>query len=177
MHQLILTLIYVVMTKKLLMLLLAVIVCLPCFAGAKKKANKDTNRFRYEIECAGNGVQGTYLLKVWSFSKKPDIALEQCKKNAVHGVIFKGTTATDGCIPQRALAPAPGVEIEYKEFFDYFFRDSGDYLKYVTLTEGTQDILKVGREYKVGIIVTVQKDALRKALEEAGVIKPLGAGF
>ncbi|MCI7575748.1 MAG: hypothetical protein MSS82_03060 [Bacteroidales bacterium] len=165
------------MAKKVLIALLAMFICLPGFAGSKRKADKDTNRFRYEIECAGNGVQGTYLLKVWSFSKKPHIAIEQCKKNAVHGVIFKGTTGTNGCIPQRALAATPGIEMEYKEYFDYFFNDNGEYLKYVSLTEGTQEILKVGKEYKVGVIVSVQKDALRKALEQAGVIKALGAGF
>lgn len=165
------------MTKKLLMVLLAMLICLPGFAGSKRKANKDTERFRYEVECAGNGVQGTYLVRVWSYSKKSRIAMEQCKKNAVHGVIFKGYTGENGCVPQRALAPTPGVEMEHKEYFDHFFDDNGEYMKFVSLTEGTQEVLKVGREYKVGVIVSVQKDALRKTLEEAGIIKALGAGF
>ena len=39
------------------------------------------------------------------------------------------------------------------------------------------DRLKVGSMYKIGVTVSVQKDALRKYLEQAGVIKPLGVGI
>ena len=59
-------------------------------AQAKRKANKDTKIWRYEIEGVSQGTQGTYLIKVWSYSKKPKVAIEQAKKNAVHGVIFRG---------------------------------------------------------------------------------------
>jgi len=50
-------------------------------------------------------------------------------------------------------------------------------MKYVTLTEGTREIVKIGKEYKVGVVVSVAKDDLRKALEAAGVVKSLGSGF
>lgn len=163
--------------KKLLLFSLSLLLCMPMFAGAKKKADKDTERFRYEIECAGNGVQGTYLIKVWTYSKKAAVAAEQCKKNAVHGVIFKGYTGENGCVAQRPLAKNAGVEMEYEEYFKTFFSDKGEYYKYVSLTDTTQDIVKVGKEYKVGVVVSVKKDELRKALEAAGVIKGLGSGF
>lgn len=160
-------------------LMIVVLLCLVtfCFAQSKKKANKDTEHFRYEIECAGNGTQGTYLVKVWSYSKKANVAAEQCKKNAVHGIIFKGYTSKNGCVAQRAMASNPGVEMEHAEFFDLFFSENGEYLKYVALTAGTQEIIKVGKEYKVGVVVSVSKDALRKALESAGVIRSLSTGF
>lgn len=58
-------------------------------AQAKKKADKDTEDFVYEIEGVGVGTQGTYLIKVWSYSKKPTVAINQAKKNAVHGIILK----------------------------------------------------------------------------------------
>lgn len=144
---------------------------------ATKEANKQTQSFRYELECAGNGSQGTYLVKVWSYSKRKDVAMEQCKKNAVHGIIFKGYTGKNGCTAQRPIARTPGVEMEHKNFFDLFFSDNGEWRKYVTLTEGTQEIIQIGKEYKVGVVVSVAKDDLRKALEAAGVIKSLNAGF
>ena len=156
---------------------MAVLLCLPVFASSKKKANKDTDKFRYEVECAGNGAQGSYLLKVWSYSRKKDIAAEQCKKNAVHGVIFKGVAGGNGCVAQRPLARNAGVEVEYADYFKQFFSDNGEYFKYVSLTSAPQEIVKIGKEYKVGVIVTVQKDELRKALEKAGVIKGLNSGF
>ncbi len=146
--------------------------------ATQKKMNKDTDRFRYELECAGNASQGSYMVKVWSYSRNPKKAAEQCKKNAVHGVIFKGFSGQNGCVAQAPLAKNPGVEVEYREYFDRFFSDSnGEYLKYVSVTSAAQEVVRVGKDYKVGIVVTVQKDALRKALEQAGVIRGLSNGF
>ncbi len=147
-------------------------------ASTKKLAKVDTDTFRYELECAGNGVQGTYLVKVWSYSKNPQVAAAQCKKNAVHGVIFKGFMGQDGCKSQRALAANPGAELEHKDYFTLFFDDTkGEYYKYVSITSAAQEVIKVGKEYKVGMVVSVQKDALRKALESVGVVKSLSHGF
>ena len=39
-------------------------------AQARKKAERDTQEWRYEIEVVQTGTQGTYLIKVWSYSKK-----------------------------------------------------------------------------------------------------------
>ena len=131
----------------------------PAFSQAKKKANKDTENWRYEVECAGIGKEGTYLIKVWSYSKKPQVAMEQSKKNAVHAIIFQ----------------------EKADFFEEFFADGGKYMKYVSSANdgaiGEGDRVKVGKEYKVGVIVTVFKDNLRKDLEDAGIVKGLNSGF
>ncbi len=163
--------------RKIVYLFMVMLLCMPVFAGSKKKADKDTELFRYELECAGNGTQGTYLVKVWSYSKNKKVATEQCMKNAVHGVIFKGFTGGDGCVAQRALAARAGVEQEYADYFKTFFGDKGEYYKYVSTTSAPTEIVKVGKQYKVGMIVSVKKDELRKALEQAGVIRSLGSGF
>jgi len=150
-------------------------------AQARKKADKDTKNWRYEIEAAGVGTQGSYLIKVWSYSKNPKVALEQAKKNAVHGVVFKGFTGKPGVPGQKALASSPNIEQEKQEFFDDFFADNGKYMKYVSESgDGSiaaEDRLKAGKEYKIGIVVSVNVDALRKDLEAAGVIKGLSSGF
>ena len=164
--------------RKFLLSLLVVALCMPVWAGAKKKADKDTNQFRYEIECAGNAIQGTYLVKVWTYSRKAAVAENQCRKNAVHGVIFKGYGGgNQGCVSQRPLANTPGVETQFKDYFDSFFSNGGEFQKYASIVGGTTETVKVGREYKVGVLVSVRKDDLRKALEAAGVIKRLNAGF
>ena len=164
--------------RKILLSLLAVAFCLPMMAGIRQnQANRDTNKFRYEIECAGNAIQGTYLVKVWSYSKKQSVAENQCRKNAVHGVIFKGYGGGQGCVSQRPMANDPGVEAQYKEYFDSFFADGGEFQKYASIIGGTTESVKVGREYKVGVVVSVRKDDLRKALEAAGIIRSLNSGF
>lgn len=164
--------------KKFLLTLLVVALCIPATAGVRqKKANKDTNQFRYEIECAGNAIQGTYLVKVWSYSKKASVAENQCRKNAVHGVIFKGYGGGQGCVSQRPLANQPGAETQNKQYFDSFFSEGGEFQKYASIIEGTTETVKVGKEYKVGVVVSVRKDDLRKALEAAGIIRSLNSGF
>jgi len=165
---------------KNLKFILGILILLCCFTSypqAQKKANKQTSEFRYEITCEGVGVQGTYLVKVWSFSKKPTVAAEQSKKNAVHGILFKGFAGNgQKCPSQRAIAPNPTIEQDHTDFFRKFFSNGGDYMKYVNVSGGTE-VLKVGKEYKVGVVVSVSKDQLRKDLEAAGVIKGLGTGF
>lgn len=142
---------------------------------AKGKAEKDTQSFRYEINCAGNGAAGTYLVEVTSYSKKKEVALDQCRKNAVHGVVFKGYGSTSDCVGQRAMAKA-GAELEFKEYFHSFFGEGGECLKYASIV-GSPDISKVGKEWKATAVVSVNKDSLRKALEQAGVIRGLSSGF
>ena len=164
--------------KKILLSLLAFVLCMPASAGIRQKqANKDTDQFRYEIECAGNAIQGTYLVKVWSYSKKASVAENQCRKNAVHGVIFKGYGGGQGCVSQRPLASSPGAEAQFEEYFKSFFADGGEFQKYASIMGGTTETVKVGKEYKVGVVVSVRKDDLRKALEAAGVIRGLNSGF
>jgi hypothetical protein len=62
------------MKTKIKSLLMAVLLLGSFTANAqmfsKKKSKKDTHNFRYEMECIGEGKQGTYAIKVFSYSKK-----------------------------------------------------------------------------------------------------------
>jgi hypothetical protein len=151
------------------------------FAQAKRKADKDTKIWRYELEAAGEGNDGTYLVKVWSYSKKPDVAIEQAKKNAVHGVVFQGIPAAGRFSSQPPIARTPGLENEKADFFDAFFDDGGAYMKYVAVSnDGSvdgDDRLKVGKEYKIGVVVSVRKDLLKKDLQAQGIVQGLSSGF
>lgn len=148
---------------------------------AKKKAENDTFEWRYEIEVVNTGTQGTKQVKVWTYSKKADVAMEQAKKNAVHGIIFKGMPNNGSVQGDKALAQDPNLESSQEEFFKEFFKDGGKYSKYVTLVNNGAiapgDIMKIGKEFKVGVIVSVNTGGLRKDLEQAGIIKSLTNGF
>jgi hypothetical protein len=150
-------------------------------AQAKKKANKDTEAWRYEIEAVQTGVQGTYLIKVWSYSKNPTVAIEQAKKNAIHGIIFQGFAGKQGIAGQKPLTSNVNLEQEKADFFKPFFSDGGKYMKFVSATNdgavAAEDRMKIGKEYKIGVVVSVKVADLRKDLENAGIIKALDAGF
>ncbi|HRZ97485.1 MAG TPA: hypothetical protein P5084_08015 [Paludibacter sp.] len=137
--------------------------------------------WNYEIEPVGIGTQGTYLIKVWSYSRNPVLAIEQAKKNAVHGIIFKGFGRIEGIPGQHPLTNNPNLETEQAEFFRNFFANGGKYMKFVNVSNdgaiAAEDRLKVGKEYKIGVIVSVNVAGLRKDLEEAGMIKSLDSGM
>lgn len=147
----------------------------------QRKANKDTEAWRYEIEAVQTGTQGTYLIKVWSYSKKPEVATEQSKKNAIHGIIFKGFPGKSGVPGQNPLTNNSNLEEEKADFFNNFFSNGGKYMKYVSLSNdgavAAEDRMKIGKEYKIGVIVSVNVAELRKELENEGIIRSLSSGF
>lgn len=75
----------------------------------------------------------------------------------------------------------PNLENEKADFFEPFFEEGGKYMKFVSSSgDGNIDAadrMKVGKEYKIGVVVSVMKDALRKDLEAAGISKGLSSGF
>jgi len=54
-------------------------------------------------------------------------------------------------------------------------------MKFVSITNdgsvGAGDRLRVGKEFKIGVIVSVNVVALRADLENAGMLKGLSSGF
>ena len=145
-------------------------------SAQKKKAARE---FRYEIVSMGVGVQGTDLIKVYSYAKNEKDAVELAKQNAIHGVLFKGVAGTKGTASQPPLVK-PQEKENHQDFFDDFF-EHGTYQRYVSLSSDgivdPKDRMKVGKEYKIGIVVSVNKADLRKYLESEGIIKGLGSMF
>ena len=172
-------------TKISLFLVCCLLVSTQMFAQ-KKKADKETLEFRYEAEAAvGQAVQGYTLIKVYSYSKDKNTALKQAGKNAVHAVLFRGvadyvngSTRIKG---QKPIIPNVLVYDENPEYFKEFFKDGGQYQRYIQMVNNgvpdAGDIIKVGKEYKVGVKVLVNKDALRSCMESAGMVKGLGGIF
>ena len=170
------------MRKVILILTMLLLAAVPTFAGnnnKKKKLNEDTERFRYDIEYCQNS-DGFVLVKVWSYSKKSHLAIAQARKNAVHGVLFRGYTSENSNYSSMSpIVKDPSIESTKADFFEAFFSDeTGEYARYApSVVESSKKVIKVGKEYKVGVRVSVSKDALRKEMEAAGIVKALGAGF
>ncbi len=143
--------------------------------GQNVKQNIDR---RYDIICEGNGVEGTYLVKVWVYANKLNLKPETLRKYAVHGIIFKGVTGSIKCSGQKPFAKSLSVEEENKEYFDEFFEKKNAYLNFATIVEGTFERVKVTkRQYKIGAVISVAKDQLRKQLEADNIIRGLSSGF
>lgn len=117
-------------------------------------------------------------MRVWTYSTKPTIAEGQAGKNAVHGIIFKGfPSSMDGTriVGREPLINDPEIEEANKDYFKEFFKTGGAYQRYVSyIGNGIPDQqIKVGKEYKIGVVVIVLVDQLRKRLEDDGIIKAM----
>ncbi len=165
------------MKRFILVLTMVMLACSSAYADKKKKLNEDTDRFRYDIEYCKTAADGMVMVKVWSYSKNSNLAMQQGRKNAVHGVIFRGYTG-DASAAQYPLVTDPTIESVKADYFNAFFSEEGPYMRYVgTVVDGSAEVRKVGKEYKVGVVVTVNKAMLRKHLEDAGIIRDLSSGF
>lgn len=127
----------------------------------------------YDILCAGTGIEGTYLAAVSVFLPKPDKGVDDnLRKVAVHGVLFKGMAASKDCSGQRPICEEVDCEQKHQAFFDDFFGSNATYNQYVSIVEGSLRVIKRGKkEYCISAVVSVNKDSLRKYLEEKDIIQ------
>lgn len=159
-----------VMAKKLLFFLFMMLSILSLQA---KKV--DITRTRYDIEGVNTGTQGNFLVKVYIYTNKGEATTEQLKYAAVHGVLFRGFSGK-GFANQKALT-RPEIEKQKADFFNAFW-GNGDYLQFASVINAVADRVKISsKEYKIGAIVSVSKEYLRKTLESAGIIRGLNSGF
>jgi hypothetical protein len=153
----------------------------------------------YEVQALEQGVQGTVLMKVYSYDKTVDSAIERAKMNAVQAVLFKGIPGSNVARPMVK----EGMDA-HKEYFEEFFglykirkritkrKQNQDYLdfsrvfnapykNYVQISnDGTiapGDRVRVGNSYKVGVVVSVNHRELRKKLETDRIIRGINQGF
>ncbi|HON19211.1 MAG TPA: hypothetical protein PK990_08625 [Salinivirgaceae bacterium] len=139
------------------------------------------SQYNVEIMTLGVGNDGTKLFKVYGYGKSVDEATFEAKRNAISAAIFKGIPAGGGAAPTPPLTTDPNAEVTHKDFFDEFFKPGGKFLQYVNLsndgTAGGSDRVKMKKGYKVGVVVSINHTALRKYLEDSGVIRRLDSGF
>lgn len=158
------------MKQKLLLILL--FLGIGFGVASAKKTYKDVVE-KYDIEAEAVGQQGSYLVHVYVYGKK--VKDEDIVMAAVHGVIFKGVPGKPGVATQRPLAQSITVEMEKADYFEAFF--DGPYNRFGSIVTGTETRVKTKGGVKLGAVVQVSKDELRRELEQAGVIRKLGAGF
>lgn len=138
------------------------------------------SQFNYEVICLGVGQDGTKMIKVWGYGKKPEDAAFNAKKNVVAAALFRGVPGGNGAAPTPAIVDMNAFE-ENVDFFNDFFKAGGLYLNYVNVTtDGApsgDDRIKMSKGYKVAISASVDFNRLRSYLEEKGIARKLDAGF
>lgn len=130
----------------------------------------------YEVSCTGTAKDGTQFVKVFSYHKKPKKAIEACKKNAVHALLFKGIQQGNGCAKNPLINASVDLN-KYDAYFTAFFEEA--YKQYIiTSTDQNPEMWRMeNKKYKLGISVQVNYAALRQRLEADNIIKKLDHGF
>lgn len=159
------------------MIFLVIFLSMTAIAAPCKKADKETAQMRYELQATvGQAPEGSAMVRVWTYSKKARIAEGQAGKNAVHGILFKGypsyNEGSTRIVGREALISDLSVLETRSDYWDSFFAKGGAYQRYISfIGNGEPDrIMKVDKEYKIGVVVIVQVDALHKQLQEDGII-------
>lgn len=155
--------------------LLTLLCVVALIAGSASAKGLNDLIISYEIEGAGTGTQGTYLVKVTIVKKKATDVELPLKLAAVHGVLFRGFTGERQV--QKPLAGDAAAEAEHLEFYTDFFDETGSAKNYATVISGSTTTAKVNKNYQITATLSVQKEALRKYLEDQGVIKSLTSAF
>ena len=164
--------------KLQLLTLVSVILIASC---SKKIIPFDYSSYDYEASVVEIGTQGTAVIKATGVGKSIQEAKENAKRNAIHALLFKGIPSSNGInsTDLRPMVSDPGAQETYKDYFSSFFADNGKYMKFATFTNaqgepGMGDVVRVGKSYKVGMVVTVNRNLLRQELENDGIIKRFG---
>lgn len=161
--------------KNFVVLMLSLLVSVTIYA------KDDETQYLYEIESYNGHIavaDGYCLIKVWNYGKREKLTRDNCSRNAIHGILFKGYSASGSQAYDQGKKPlVPEGYDAHKKYFDDFF-ESGDYLQYVQITNNGQlsagDVIKIDKkQYKVGMVVQVNYEGLRDRLEKDNIIKSL----
>ena len=162
------------MKKVVFYLGLVVLMLLTSCSSSKKMS---TNVRTYDVETMGVGNDGTYLIKVTDYFRTTDetVYLDGLKKDAVHCVIYSGIPAGNGSINQPPLMNKD-TKIEGNEQALNQFFEQKQYLQFInSVVNSSKTIVKLkdSKDYKISVVISVNKDQLRKYLTDNGIIKSL----
>lgn len=161
--------------KKIVFYLGLVVLMLMTSCSTSKKMS--TTVRTYDVETMGVGNDGTYLIKVTDYFRTADetVYLDGLKKDAVHCVIYSGIPAGNGSINQPPLMNKD-TKIEGNEQALNQFFEQKQYLQFInSVVNSSKTITKLqgSKDYKISVVISVNKDQLRKYLIDNDIIKSL----
>ena len=129
----------------------------------------------YSIECISVENEGFVKLKLLNYVKPTKFKVEDASKDAIKALLYSGYSSTK-CPTQKPLLKETTDLDNFKKIERDFFSKNG---KWKTFTRNSLDIDNVKTEKKTinEFEIMVNKDQLRKYLEEQKIIKSLNTGF
>lgn len=131
--------------------------------------------YSYNTELLESELDGTLTLRAWGNGKNKKDAIQQAYKNAVYDILFNGITKNTENKPVKALVLEVNAREKYEDYFNSFFKDGGDYNKFVNNRDGRQKVTmgkkRSDAQVTCGIVVRVNRPKLKKELMKENIIR------
>jgi len=154
-----------------------VVIMLGTLLVACNPQRKILGNYEYKTECMGVELDGSQTVKAWGNGRNRWDAMDQARKNAIRDVIFKGILEGKNGCEQKPIIFEVNAEEKYKDYFNVFFKDDGEYAKYISSDEERlgqrikRDRKKARESVTHGFIVRVKRNELIQKLKTDGIIK------
>ena len=160
------------MVKMRLTTMLAAVLLLGITLGgcSKKVVQPSTLAYaKHDTECLLKDPSGIVTLLVWGEGLDEKSARANAGKKAVEEVIFNNITGNK--YNTLAILPAPTARAANREYFNKFFKDNGDYRKYIKSEKPDKsDYAKGNQQVVVPVTVTVEREKLIDKLKKDKIL-------
>lgn len=141
---------------------------------SNKEISAPVSYMNLNTTCLNANPDGSVVLRAWGNGASKGVAVEEAKRTAVYDIIFKGIRSGAGYKSvETPLLNVPNAYEKYQDYFEPFFSNGGEYLKFVKEEQGKSQRLKNESAYRqgYGVIVVVNVASLRQQLKKDGVLK------
>ena len=129
----------------------------------------------YNIECVSIENEGYVKLKMGNYVNPTELDIESASKDAIKAVLYSGYSSTN-CQTQKPILKESSDIENFKKIEGNFFSTDGKWKIFVRNSLDRNNI-KIDKTENKEFVIMVNKDQLRKYLEERKIIKSLNTGF
>lgn len=135
-----------------------------------------TLQAHYQTKCEyiNDEGDGSITVRAYGEGRYRKDAIEQARKNAVREIIFEGVNVLGNQQLSRPLIFENNAQEKYEDFFYSFFKDGGDYTKFVDHSDRrhlTNERHWDNAQVKISTTVRVYRSDLKQYLKEQNIIK------
>ena len=133
--------------------------------------------YSFRTELLSIESEGACLVRAWGTGKDRKEAQKNAMKNAVSDIVFRVLVQGNDQNLIKPLAVGVNARVKHADYFDSFFQDNGDYLDFVSADRdminqtSNRIILRSTRGISIGLVLSVNKSALKNKLISDEIIK------
>jgi len=159
--------------NKLISAIIVAVLSIALFSCSSKKMQSTVPyQATYPVECVTQDPSGVQVLRVWGKGLDADKAVEAARKTAVETVLFSYITRGTGKFNSLPIIDNQTIRRAHSEYFAKFFKNGGDYKKYVkTVKANKDDRLEGGNLVVVETLLQVDRPALIKKMKKDHIIE------